>query len=214
MEFFDGTNLLARLVLKKIEHILTEDRLNLKNITMGIIGATTKIGTILVKLLIQRDIGQIILFGKTPEHLANLKKECLEINKNVEIETSTDLSNLKNCNFVILTAYLVKEEEIIKYLKENTIFFSAIEPISPFVFELEKIRKDIKVIMGVSIKTPGVSYRGYDFGLPKENSFACVTEAIILINDEYAAKSVFTNDTKKSLRAVEDLLSKYKFLEV
>jgi len=214
MEFFDGTNLLARLVVKKIEDISTEDKLNSKNITFGIIGATTKIGAILTKLLIQQNIRQIILFGKTLEHLINLKQECLEITRNVGIEISTDLSNLKKCNFVILTAYLVKDEEIIKYLKENTIFLSAIEPISPFVFELKKVRNDIKVIMGISIKTPGVSYRGYDFGLPKENSFACVTEAIILINDEYATKSVFANDTKKSLRAIEDLFNKYKFAKV
>jgi len=212
--FFDGTNLLARLTLQTIEEILSGDKTSREKLVFGIIGATTKTGSILTKLLVQEYIYKIILFGKTEEHLTKLREECLEIRKDIHIEISTNLADIDECDFVILTAYLTEGEVIMNSLKKNAIFLSAIEPVSPFVFELEKTRKDVKLIKGISVKTPGVTYEGYDFGLPKGNSFVCITEGIILIDDKQATDSLLSFNLKRSLNTVKELFNKYKFNRV
>lgn len=216
ISFFDGTNILPRLAFKKIESVIKEHSQTKKeNVTIGLIGATTIVGNTLAKLLIHDNkFNEIYLFGKTQSNLVKLKDECEIINKNGKVIISTDLSELKKCNLVILTAYLQKEEKIIEYLMPNITFFSVIEPISPFVFELKKQRKDINITMGISINTPGVNYKGYDFGLPKGDSFACVTEAMILVNNKNSIETIKSMDPQKSVRAVEELLDKSNFKSI
>jgi len=213
ISFFDGTSILPRLAFKKIEELLIKIVEGKKNkATIGIIGATTIVGNTLSKLLThENNFNQLYLFGKTVANLDKLKEECHEVNNKAEIVTSTDLAELKKCDLVILTAYLQKDEKVTEYLTPNITFFSVIEPVSQFVFEIKEQRKDINVIMGISINTPGVVYKGYDFGLPKGNSFACVAEAMILVNNEESLRDIKSLDPQKSLKSVEGLLANNNF---
>jgi predicted amino acid dehydrogenase len=209
-KFYDGINLLSKLALERIDRLIRASEFSTQPISFGIIGATTKIGQLVTNFLAQQNYGKIYAFGKTPENLEQLKKECLIKNKGVAIQVSTDLSQLQKCNFVILTAYLEKGQEVTKYLQKRSVFFSVIEPVSPFVFELKEKRKDIKIIKGISITTPGISYSSY-VGLPSGRSFACVTEAMILINNKEADKFISSKNPKESIKITKGLLKKYKF---
>ncbi|PIP87004.1 hypothetical protein COW81_02580 [Candidatus Campbellbacteria bacterium CG22_combo_CG10-13_8_21_14_all_36_13] len=211
MKFYDGTRLLSRLAVDKIDRILVSNNFDITNTTIGILGATTKTGSLVSELLVQMNFNKIYLFGKTSENLEALKERCFNINPKIEVVVSTDLSKLSNCDINILTAYIQTDEEVEQYIKKDSIFLGAVEPASPFVFKLDKDRPDVTVYKGITVNTPDVFYDGYDLGLPKGNSFVCVTEAFLFTQEQESAEGVYQENLENTQKKVKALFEKYNF---
>ncbi|GEM_PF-5060500 len=182
VEVFDGTDLLAISAKEKIIELINKNNDSIHSI--GIIGATTKSGAKLSKYLAKENIEEINLFAKTLGNVKNLAEECKKIGS-VKIFEHINFSSIGKCDLCVLTAFISEDagKNIVSNIKQNSIFFSIVEPVSPFVFEIEKLRPDIKLIRGIMIKAPSFSYDDFDLVVGSGNTFACLTEAIISNSD-------------------------------
>ncbi len=182
VEVFDGTDLLAHGLAEKVQNIfLARDP---TTTSIGIIGATTKSGSTLSKLLSPLNIKELHLFAKTEKNVLALAEECRKLcAKNVI--THIDFGAISQCDISILTAFIKQEDgaNLAKDIKQNSIFLSGIEPVSPFVFELEKMRPDINLTKGIRIETPGLTYDKMSSVISDGNAFACLTEALVAEGD-------------------------------
>lgn len=203
---FDGTNLLARMAVKKIEELVGGT--NKRGVV--IVGATTKIGSILSKLLSQSNsIDSLCLIGRNKEKLKNLEDGCS--NTNIKITSSVDLSDVKDYNFLIMTSYISENYQgLIDNIKPDSTLWALIEPVSPFFFELKQNRGDINFIKGITINTPGINYPDLNMGLAPDNSFACITEAIISV-DRDEIENLKSLDKNNSVYSMDKLFKKYNF---
>jgi predicted amino acid dehydrogenase len=196
MEVFDGTDLLAQVAAQKISQLIKEQKKHIKSI--GIIGATTKTGSRLSKYLSTEHIQELHLFAKTVANVRLLADECRK-NSAVKIIDHVNLDAIGECDICILTAFIPETgADIVSNLKRNSTFLSIIEPVSPFVDDIEKRRSDIQLTRGITIKAPSLAYAGLDFVIPSGNAFSCLAEALVA---DTGHKSHGPYDIEKTLRA-------------
>ena len=183
VEVFDGTNLLAHTLAEKVQRVLLMQ--DSAKSSIGIIGATTKSGSILSKLLAPLNIKELHIFAKTEKNVLALAEECRKVGT-INVITHTDFSSIGKCDISILTAYIRHEDgvSLVDDIKKNSLFISGIEPVSPFVFELEKSRPDIQLIKDIKLETPGLTYDNMSSVISDGSAFACLTEA--LVAEDYA----------------------------
>lgn len=198
LPIFDGTDLLAKVVNDKVKNIIKGLNSTASNQVIGIIGATTKSGSKISRLLTQNNNIKLNLFAKTKENVDKLRMECASINNSIQISANINFDSLSECDVVILTAFITDDgERIVSNLKQGSVFLSAIEPVSPFVDIIAKNRKDINLIKGISIEAPSISYKDFDFAVPTGSAYVCLTEAIINNGDHGLSNS---NDTESLLK--------------
>ena len=177
VDIYDGTGLLAQIIYDKV--IATIKELNRGNISVGVIGATTKVGSRLSRSLSQyQQVTNLHLIAKTEKHVQHLKDEC-SVNSHATIYSHTTPDAIKECDICILTAFIPDGTEIINNLKSHSVFISAIEPISPFVSQINVSRPDVNIIKGVIINAPSLSYGQKDFAIQSGQTYSCLAEAVI-----------------------------------
>ena len=212
LAYYDGTSMISQLIAQRVSEITSSHQTNIGELNLAVIGATTKVGASISKLLVQLQFKKVYLFGRTQSNLEKLQDECKALAKDAIIEVSTDLSLLSQSDISVLSAYINSDDAVEEYLKSGSIFISGVEPVSPFVYRLKDKRKDIKVQSSVTINTPGVNYAGYNFGLPKDNSFVCLTEA--LVNTTNGIPKEESTNLGDSVDELSEALNKHKFKPV
>jgi predicted amino acid dehydrogenase len=196
LEVFDGTDLLAQLTAQKASSLIKEQGTSIRSI--GIIGATTKTGSQLSRYLSSEHIQELHLFAKTAANVRSLADECRK-NSTIKIIDHVNLGTIGECDICILTAFIPEAgTDIVSNLKRNSIFLSIIEPVSPFVQDIEKRRPDIRLTKGITIKAPALSYAGLDFVIPSGNAFSCLAEALVA---DTGKKSHGPYNVEETLRA-------------
>jgi predicted amino acid dehydrogenase len=196
IEVFDGTDLLSQVTAQKISQLVKEQKTIIKSI--GIIGATTKTGSRLSRYISTEHIKELHLFAKTAVNVESLADECRK-NSAVKIIDHINLDAIGECDVCILTAFIPETgADIVSNLKRGSIFLSIIEPVSPFVHDIEKRRPDVQLTKGITIKAPSLAYAGLDFVIPSGNAFSCLAEALIA---DTGHKSRGPYDIEKTLRA-------------
>jgi len=196
VEVFDGTDLLAQIAAQKISQLIKDQGGKIRSI--GIIGATTKTGSRLSKYLSAERIQELHLFAKTEANVKSLADECRK-NSAVKIIDHVDLSDIGKCDVSILTAFIQSAgTDIVSDLKRDSFFLSIIEPVSPFVYDIEKRRPDVRLTKGIMIKAPSLSYASLDSTIPSGNAFSCLAEALVA---DKAEKSQGSNNIEEALRA-------------
>ncbi|MBU4224025.1 hypothetical protein KJ934_02290 [Patescibacteria group bacterium] len=172
--------LLSILGIENIKEILKHQNKD-SRISFAIIGATTMLGKIFSKLLIRENINKLLLVGKTSQNLKTLKEDCLstKINPNLKIDTTINISEIKNYDFVIIATNA--SSAIIKpdYLKREAIVLDITQPPNPSTKTL-RARGDILLFDQIAVQTPGINYH-FNFGLSKEQAYACLAELILLV---------------------------------
>ena len=183
--------------------------LDLSQITMAIVGATGSIGEAVSKLMIDEGVKKFILVAKQLKHLVQLKKEMLEINPFLEIKISPRIHSIKNAEIVMVATsspeILINSEN----LKYGALVYDVTQPqnISPAIAQK---RKDLLIIDGGIMKTPGINYH-FDLGLPPETTFACLAETLILAAEgRYNSRLVGKVQLEKVKEMVK-LAEKYNF---
>jgi predicted amino acid dehydrogenase len=206
-----GRALTVGISLAGIKEIVKIKNINLKEITVGIVGVTGTIGRAMAKLLIEEKVKKFILVAKSDDfkYLTDLREEMKKIEPSLSIEISSNISSIKNAELVIVTTsspeILIKSE----HLKYGAIVYDVTQPqnVSP---EVIKERKDILVIDGGLVKTPGINYH-FDLGLPPETTFACMAETLILAAEgRYNCRLVGEVELEK-VKEMMELAKKYNF---
>jgi predicted amino acid dehydrogenase len=206
-----GRALTVGISLEGIKEIAKIKNINLEEITVGIVGAIGTIGRAMAKLLIEEKVKKFILVAKSDDlkYLTELREEMKKIEPSLSIEISSNVSSIKNAELVIVATsspeILIKSED----LKYGTIVYDVTQPqnVSP---EVIKERKDILVIDGGLVKTPGINYH-FDLSLPPETTFACMAETLILAAEgRYNCRLIGEVELEK-VKEITELAKKYNF---
>lgn len=206
-----GRALTVGISLEGIKEIAKIKNINLKEITVAIVGATGTIGRAMAKLLVEEKVKKFILIAKSNDfkYLAELREEMKKIDPSLSVEISNNISSIKNAELVIVATsspqILIKSED----LKYGAIVYDVTQPqnVSP---EVIKERKDILVIDGGLVKTPGIDYH-FDLGLLPETTFACMAETLILAAEgRYNCRLVGEVELEK-VKEITELAKKYNF---
>ncbi len=165
-------------ILYKITSDLNIDLLN-KNI--AIVGAAGSIGSSVARVLAKdRKIKNLILvdISRKLEKVESLKSELIDINNNLDIHITDELTNLKEAEFIITATN--HEDALIKpeHLSSPCVIIDDAQP--------SDIHKDIYgkngilVLEGGAAHTPGFACT-INLGLrDKEDSFSCMAEGLLL----------------------------------
>lgn len=172
-----GNALTAGVALMDFRAICEKNKIDIKRISVAIVGATGSIGAGLAKSLIN-EVGNLILLGKTKEHveeLANEMKSFGNIEKNIY---STDISEIKNADFVIMATASSEAVLSQENLKQKAIIYDLTQPRNVSE-EILVNRPDLSLYGGGFVATPTINYQ-VNTGLPKGVSFACLSETMLL----------------------------------
>ncbi|MEK7078015.1 MAG: hypothetical protein AAB911_00420 [Patescibacteria group bacterium] len=213
----NGFTLLLAVAFDKISSLINKYKSNLKEIRLGVIGATSVLGQPFTKLLAESnlDIQKITLFGKTPQNLASLKKEITNANSHSTVEITTDLAETKKCNFLVVAINSLGAVIEQKNLALNTIILDITQPPNKYIQEIKKIkeRRDLMITDNLLINTPDVEY-DLDIGIPPAQSYVCVGETLLSLKDSEGYKRAFPQEgiskiDLKTIAAVKNFLLKY-----
>jgi predicted amino acid dehydrogenase len=205
----NGNSLVAGVTVSAIEKFLKESS-HKDNTNIAIVGATGSVGSAVSKILASRnDLNSLILVGRTPEHLEELKDSIKELNNYTKIKITTNIKNIINADIVIVATNA--KDAIIhpQHLKQNAFVYDITQPKNTSE-EIINQRKDVKFIDGGLVSTPGINYH-FNFGIPLETAFACLVETMVLaaegFNKHYSIGKVEIEKVKEIL----ELTKKYNF---
>jgi len=216
LSFTSGTSYTVASSLEVLDIIINEKKLNKKDLTVSIVGATGSIGKAITKL-IYKDYKKVFIVARNKSRLNSLKNE---INSN-NVFVSTDLYSSCKESDVIVTATSNPTEMIMSYhLKPNSIVCDISMPHNTSKEVLEN-RKDVTVVEGGIIQLPSEPYFRRLFnnlswndiiGFPENNVLACMAETIILTAEErFENYSIGRNIDEKKISEINYLAKKHGF---
>jgi predicted amino acid dehydrogenase len=186
-------------------------KLDLSRITMAIVGAAGSIGEAISKLMIKEKVKRFILVDKDEklESLIQLKKEMLKMNSSLEIEFSSKIHSIKNAEIVVVATnspkVLINSED----LKYKALIYDVTQP-QNVSQEIAQNRKDVIIIDGGLVRTPGINYN-FDLGLPPETAFACLAETLLLAAEGKYNCSLVGKVKLERVEEILELAKRYKF---
>ena len=140
---------------------------------IAIVGAYGIIGKALTKVLAQKGY-QLILIGRSRSKLKKLKEESGDKNN---ILISIELEDIYDADIVITATShpgsLIRPE----HLKQGVVVYDIAQPINTSP-SLVKERSDILRIDGSYVNINGIEL-GFDMGVPRKTTFACLGETIM-----------------------------------
>lgn len=162
-------------------YLIDKFKLNIEDEIFGIVGAAGAIGSATIKFLVTKRIRHFILIDLDRKHskITELVKEFKKIFPDIFFKVTSDLSELKNCRFVITATNtpeaLVKNE----HLNSGTIIIDDAQP-SDIDREVILGRTDVLVIEGGVIEVRGIN-PNVNLGLKhKTDVFSCLAEVMVL----------------------------------
>lgn len=142
----------------------------------AVVGATGTIGAACGELLAY-DVAELILVGRRPDALAEVKARCE--NKHAQVSASTDIKSIYDADLIITVTNSIEAIIEPQHLKPGAVICDVARPrdVSIQVYES---RDDVLVIEGGMVEVPGPVDFHFDFGFPPGKAFACMAETIAL----------------------------------
>jgi predicted amino acid dehydrogenase len=206
-----GSNFTVATAIKATDRICDLVGLNLAECTAAVIGATGTLGRLL-SILIARRVAQIHLVARAEAPLFKLSNEIRSLNGVVTVKCGSLAAPAIRESDVIVTATntpsaLVSSED----LKPGAIVCDLSRPrnVSSDVYVR---RKDVLVLDGGVIQTPGSVNFHFYFGLPVGLVYACMAETMMLaLENRYESYSVGGNVTLEKVEEIGRLAKKHGF---
>jgi predicted amino acid dehydrogenase len=145
-----------------------------------VVGATGSIGAVCARLLAQA-INDVVLVSIEPEKLIDLKRRIQEETPGASVTIATRTEDvLADCDLVVTATSAFGQRVIdIARCKPGAVICDVARP--PDIGEREAaLRPDVLVIESGEVLIPGDVDFGYDIGLPKGTSYACLAETALL----------------------------------
>lgn len=206
-----GSNFTVATAIEATDRICDLVGLKLTECTAAIIGATGTLGR-LISILMARRVAQINLVARAE---APLLKLCNEI------RTFNGVVNVKRWN---LTAPAVRESDIVVTATNTPSALVSSEDLKPgaIVCDLSRPRnvssdvyvrrKDVLVLDGGLIQTPGSVNFHFYFGLPVGLVYACMAETMMLaLENRNESYSIGGNVTLEKVEEISRLAKKHGF---
>lgn len=194
-----GTEEAVKLMDKKLE-----------DCRVVIIGASGSIGAACARLLAKK-VKHITLMARRQQPLEELAQELLS-NNSCDISVSEEIHTaLKEADIVLTVTsaldFLISPED----LKPGAVVCDVARPRN-VSREVSEKRNDVLVIEGGVISIPGNVNFNFDFGFPKNTSYACMAETMILALDgRYENFSLGRSLDTSKVNLISELASKHDF---
>ena len=181
----NGNALTVFMAYKGICAVCVKRKVNMTQAKFAIVGASGSTGSGISKMLV-RDGGvrNVLLVGRTREHLENVSEEMRNILPGVNVMITTDIHDIVNADVAIVATSA--EGAILKStdLKQDAIVYDVTQP-QNISSSVAKERPDVLVVDGAISKLPeGVGYT-VDMGLARGESFSCLAETMLLAVEKY-----------------------------
>lgn len=179
-----GNSLTVATTLESAKQALI--RLGVRDLTRGrvmIVGATGAIGAVCSRLL-AKATRDVVLVSIEPERLAALRDQILEETPAARVVIATQAGDLTGECDLIVTATSAFGQRVldISQCKPGAVICDVALP--PDISEEEAaLRPDVLVVESGEVLIPGPVDFGYDIGLPRGTSYACLAEAALLAMD-------------------------------
>lgn len=204
-----GNTLTALVTYWAIENIARLKMINFNEIEVAIVGATGSIGSAVANLVAGSNCPNLILVGRTPEHLEKLKSSLLKLDCSDKITVTNDISKIRNSLIVIVATSAPGALIHSEHLRRNAIVYDITQP-QNVSYNVVKERTDVTLIDGGLIKVPNVNLN-FKIGLPHGVVFACLAETMILAGanrfDNFSLGEVNTNN----FEFMKNKFQEYKF---
>ncbi len=190
-----------------VEEAARKRGLNLKEVTLAVLGAAGSIGSALARLFAP-EVKKIILIGKRMETLAKMA-ESLPLS--CERIITTDLAFIREAEIVITAAGSVNPLVEPEHLKEGAIVCDIAIP--PNLSSEARARKDILAVRGGVVKAPGNPELGVDIGLPRGYCYACMAETIALaMEGKFEDYTLGRDLSLERVREIEKIAQRHGFI--
>jgi len=170
----NGTATAAVVMSKRIDKILKGVDKRYDEISLAIVNATSLKGRLLSVYWSNYKFKEILLVGKTPDNLAELKKRV----RRHDVKTTTQIRDIKNYDLVIVAPSYARLDFLPDYFRDDMIIYDINDPHYDFTNIVERF-PSIRVYTNGLINTEGINYN-YDLGVPSYSSHVCLAETFLL----------------------------------
>ena len=186
--------------------------------TVAVVGATGSIGKI-AAIILAREAGRTYLVGRNRARLKAVKDE-IESSRNSEpaegglgkLIVTTNVAEAVRAADVIVTATSAVEDIIDPAdIKPGAVVCDVARP-RDVAERVAEARRDVLVIDGGVVKVPGRVDFGFDIGLPKGLSLACMAETMILaLEGRYEDYTVGREISIAQVREMTEMANRHGF---
>ncbi len=157
----------ARLMEIPIEHATT-----------AIVGATGAIGKVCAELLCHES-SELILIGRRPQALEELKEKLQDCQAKASVRTSTNMEDLRKAQLVLTVTSAIEAVIEPAHLQPGSVICDVARP-RDVAAQVASARQDVLVIDGGMVEVPGAVDFHFNFGLPAGKAYACMAETMAL----------------------------------
>lgn len=143
----------------------------------AVVGATGAIGRTCSSLLSQ-EVSELYLIGRDYGRLKELHDELADDSR-ADLVITSDINSLKKAQLILSATSSNKSVIFPEHLSSGSVVCDVARP-RDVSSSVRETRPDVLIIDGGVVEVPGEVNFGFDFGLPKGKSYACMAETIAL----------------------------------
>lgn len=207
-----GTSYTIAIAIEGVRKACSTVGIDLRNLCVGIVGATGGIGSTCAELL-SKEAGSLILNARNQTRLDDLVIRLKEKSPGLEISHTTELDWLIANADVIITATGSPASLInAQSLRPGTIVCDVSRPRNVSPESVEETHGSVLVFDGGIVKPPGDVDFDFYFGLPPGIAYACMAETMILaLAEKYEGFSIGGNISADKVAEILKLGDKFGF---
>lgn len=150
----------------------------LADVTAAVVGATGSIGQVCAEMLAEQ-VGRVLLIGRRPEALAELKERIEATGSPAVIETSLEMDRLRESRLILTVTNDLEAVIHPEHLQPGCVVCDVARP-RDVSARVAAERQDVLVIDGGMVDVPGSVNFNFNFGFPPGKAYACMAETMAL----------------------------------
>ena len=151
--------------------------INMRDATVAVVGATGAIGKTCAELL-AGESARLILVGRRPEALEEVREKCA--GKGADVIASTEIDSIYQADLILAVTSAVHAIIEPRHLKPGAVVCDVARP-RDVSKRVAAERDDVLVIEGGMVEVPGANLDfHFDFGFPPRKAYACMAETMAL----------------------------------
>ena len=195
--------------LQAISDAARQKDYRIEDATVAVVGATGSIGKACVKKLSPL-VAEMILIGRSADRLAAIARMADRYGAR-RVRTSMNAAALVDAQLIVATTNAGRGFICSNHLSSGAIVRDVARPFN-VTADVRRHRKDVWVINGGMIEVPGNVDYHFDFGLPEQMAFACMSETMILaLESRYESYTLGRDITVEQVDEMASLAEKHGF---
>lgn len=208
-----GDSYTVATAVQAVKEAARQLEISLPEATAAVVGATGAIGRAAAQL-IARDVPRLLLLGRRPEALKEVREECAAQNPSAVVEVGTDLTLLTQADLVLTVSSAVEALIEPQHLKPGAVVCDVSRP-RDVSAQVAAARDDVLVIDGGIVCVPsgpgGVQFN-FNFGFPPDMAYACMAETIALaLEGRYESFTLGRRISLEQVDTIDQIASRHGF---